>query len=71
MGNETIEAVTHEGMCCGCAACEAMCPKDAVAMQPDVYGYCIPAIDKEACVMCGLCLRTCPMYNAIKMLVRL
>lgn len=45
--------------CCGCTACMEVCPKDAITMKPDEKGYFYPAIDKELCIDCGLCGRTC------------
>ena len=45
--------------CCGCTACASICPKDAITMQPDEKGFLYPIIDKEKCVGCGLCEKTC------------
>lgn len=45
--------------CCGCGACVSVCPKDAIAMQPDRYGFLYPHIDIEACVSCCMCLKVC------------
>lgn len=61
----TIEVVVRDDMCCGCAACVAVCPKGAVEMGLDAYGYAVPAVDNGSCVMCELCLRACPMHNAV------
>ena len=47
--------------CCGCGACEAACPRGAVAMRPDGEGFLYPAIDVAKCVGCGLCEKVCPI----------
>lgn len=54
------------GECCGCTACESICPKDAITMQPDALGFLYPHIDEEKCINCGLCMKVCafsPSYN--------
>lgn len=33
--------------CCGCTACYAICPKQAISMQPDEEGFDYPVIDEE------------------------
>lgn len=45
--------------CCGCASCESICPKQAIEMKPDVYGFLYPVIDEDKCVNCGRCLKAC------------
>ncbi len=45
--------------CCGCTACAAICPHDAITMQPDRLGFLYPSVDKQRCVDCGLCLKVC------------
>ena len=47
------------GECCGCTACESICPKDAITMQPDALGFLYPHIDEEKCINCGLCMKVC------------
>lgn len=51
--------VTERTLCCGCTACENVCPKKAILMKPDALGFLYPKIDQEKCVDCGLCVRTC------------
>ena len=46
--------------CCGCGACYNICPKDAISMNPDEYGYVYPQIDLHYCINCGLCDKVCP-----------
>ena len=47
--------------CCGCTACASVCPKNAISMVEDAEGFKYPQIDEDACVSCGLCLKTCPI----------
>lgn len=50
--------------CCGCGACLNACPKDAISMRPDEYGFVYPIINQEKCVECGLCTQSCRFSNA-------
>jgi len=45
--------------CCGCTACESVCPHSAITMKPDVLGFKYPEVDKEKCTDCGLCEKVC------------
>ena len=45
--------------CCGCGACSNVCPKHAIVMQEDECGFKYPVINKELCVNCGLCEKSC------------
>lgn len=45
--------------CCGCRACEQVCPKKAIIMEQDEEGFFYPAIDFSRCVSCGRCERVC------------
>ncbi len=46
--------------CCGCGACHEVCPKSAITMKIDEYGYVYASIDNELCVDCGKCKGVCP-----------
>lgn len=50
--------------CCGCRACEAVCPTGAITMQKNSEGFLYPRIDTDKCIECGLCNKTCPVENA-------
>lgn len=45
--------------CCGCSACANICPKQAINMEKDEYGFTYPKIDENKCIKCGLCKKTC------------
>ena len=46
-------------LCSGCSACYAICPKNAITMEPDQEGFKRPNIDANLCVECGACEKAC------------
>ena len=50
--------------CCGCTACYAICPKEAIFMVEDEEGFEYPQIDKSKCVWCYQCIKVCPIKAA-------
>ena len=56
---DDIRAVAKR-QCCGCGACENICPTDAITMVQDQEGFFYPSIDQEKCIHCGKCLKACP-----------
>ena len=46
--------------CCGCTACYANCPKNAIKMVEDEEGFEYPKIDENNCIRCYKCLKVCP-----------
>ena len=61
MNNITIK--DNDNQCCGCRACENICPKKAITMKENIEGFLYPVVDREKCIDCGLCLKVCP-FNA-------
>lgn len=45
--------------CCGCRACEQICPTRAITMAEDDKGFFYPYIDSLRCNQCGLCDLVC------------
>lgn len=51
-------------MCCGCRACEGICPKKAINWSYDEKGFGFPTVDNKKCVNCGLCEKVCPILQS-------
>lgn len=49
--------------CCGCKACEVICPKNCIEMTVDEEGFWYPIVDKDKCIDCGMCEKSCPILN--------
>lgn len=49
--------------CCGCSACEQICPRQCIVFKADEEGFMYPVVNQEACIECGLCERVCPVLN--------
>lgn len=49
----------HKNDCCGCTACASACPKQAITMKPDAFGFLYPEVDDELCIDCGKCVKVC------------
>ena len=47
--------------CCGCGACIAACPTNALTLTASEYDLHLrPAIDYSKCIDCGKCVKICP-----------
>ena len=49
--------------CCGCGTCSAICPKNAIKMVEDEYGFLYPSIDSNKCISCHTCQKKCPLKS--------
>ena len=52
--------------CTGCSACYNVCPKNAITMKLDIYGFLHPVIQDSLCVQCKKCQTVCPPLNLCK-----
>lgn len=50
--------------CCGCSACEQICPLGCISMQEDSEWFAYPVVDTVKCIDCGLCEKVCPIINS-------
>lgn len=54
----------EESECCGCSACEQICPRHCINMTENKEGFLYPKVDRSNCIKCGLCKKVCPIENA-------
>lgn len=60
--------VCDKKICTGCSACFNICPKSAISMVEDDFGFVYPKIDLEVCFDCGICSQICPANNSLDFL---
>lgn len=58
-----VKLYAEKDSCCGCAACMNACPKGAITMEPDEYGFLYPKVNEKFCEECGLCKSVCAFQN--------
>lgn len=56
---ELPELYRDRSECCGCSACAAVCPRDAIVMEPDEEGFSYPVVDASLCIRCQKCSDVC------------
>lgn len=61
--DKKITLFSEKENCCGCGACLNACPKQAISMKEDKYGFIFPHIDSNLCIKCGLCQKVCAYQN--------
>ena len=55
--------ITQKTDCCGCSACQQICPKRCISLKMDIEGFWYPEIDVEACIDCNKCQMVCPVLH--------
>ena len=58
-----VNAIQHDALCIGCGLCELNCPKGAIALVENEYGFKKAHVDCSLCIDCGSCLSSCPVYK--------
>lgn len=64
-GNIVINILKKQD-CCGCGACEQVCPKACIGLETDNEGFWYPKVETRICIECGLCRQVCPVLEAEK-----
>ena len=64
-----MDRICERYMCTGCGACTGICPTDCISLKADENenGHIYPFINKDKCIDCGLCERTCPVNRPINL----
>jgi len=55
--------IKEKEKCCGCSACDNICPKNCITMHPDNEGFLYPNVNMNECVECSLCEQVCPILS--------
>ncbi len=53
-------------LCCGCGACENICPVSAIKTGLNADGFISASVDGSKCINCGKCLNVCPFLSDFK-----
>ena len=61
-----ISQKVEKKACLFCKACINICPKQAISMYRDEYGFAYPIIDNQKCINCNLCEKICQYINTPK-----
>lgn len=64
LNSEKVILFNNKEECCGCSACEAVCPLGCIEMRKDYMGFLYPQIDYDKCSGCGKCVSVCPFKNS-------
>lgn len=62
---ELPELYRDRSECCGCTACVAACPRNAITMEPDEEGFAYPVVDAALCIRCMQCEGACVFKEAL------
>ncbi len=63
MNKEIPVLYRKEDNCCACGACVNICPKNAISMKEDKYGFLFPVINSNLCINCKQCKKVCAYQN--------
>lgn len=55
--------IKDKSKCSGCYSCVNICPQNCILMKTDEEGFWYPVVEKEKCVKCMLCKKSCPILN--------
>lgn len=63
---KAYETLQKLSICTGCAACQNVCPTNAIKMDLEFMNGFKPSIDAKKCIDCGKCAQICPSIHCEK-----
>ena len=66
MKMQEILNLTDLAKCCGCGACAAVCPVNAITMAAKDLGAAYPEVNAELCISCGKCQKVCVFQGELE-----
>lgn len=60
LGKNNMANLCDKSECTGCAACVAVCPRNAISFVKDKFGFSYPVINDSLCINCKMCEKKCP-----------
>lgn len=58
-----IDKKIKKNECCGCSACNNICPLECITMKSDSEGFWYPEVEYAKCIKCQKCIKVCPAVN--------
>ena len=55
--------IYNKAKCCGCSACESICPRNCIELKADTEGFFYPYVNIADCINCRKCEQICPINN--------
>ncbi len=65
-GKALPELYKNREHCCGCSACYAICPQNAIRMEADNEGFLYPTVNAAACIGCCQCMTVCAFQDKLE-----
>ena len=57
------KVLSSHSLCCGCGACERICPVSAIQIKLNEFGFMRAYVKENSCINCGKCLTVCPLHG--------
>ena len=58
-----IDSITNLHTCTSCQMCAAVCPKNAITISLDDYGFYRPNVNYDKCIDCSICTKYCYKFD--------
>lgn len=57
---KNLHVMQQNSLCCGCGACQNVCPVSAIRIEWNQKGFWEAVVDEDKCIHCGKCKAVCP-----------